>query len=142
MKRNILYGLKPSVILGMIGYYKPHGFHFAVTENPEAPALKLFKMLAEAIGEDGLKGTAKKKLPLKLCQKIQAEFYPERVKEYPVSSEQKYIQLSLLRWLAQKLKLIYFRKRKFVLGRDTKKLIASDKWGEIYQTLFHGFVVQ
>ena len=138
----MLYGLKPSVIFGMIGYYQPHGFYFAVPENPEAPVMKLFKLLAEEIGEKGIRGTTKKNLPLKLCQKIQKELYPKSVEIGLIRSEQELRDLSLIRWLSQKLKLIYFRKGRFVLGRDAKKLIASDRWGEIYQTLFQGFMMQ
>ena len=142
MKENILYGLKPSLLFGMIGYYQPHGFYFAVPKNPDAPVMKLFKMLAEAIGDDGIKGTAKKNLPLKLCQKIQKELYPKSAEMGLVRSEQDLRDLSLLRWLAQKIKLINFRKGKFTLSRELKKLIKLNKWGEVYHQLLIGFITK
>lgn len=142
MKKDILHGLEPSVLLGMIGYYPPHGHSFTLPKDPEAPVLTMFKMLVEEIGEDGVKGTTKKNLPLKLCKKIQSVIHPEIAEKYPVRTEQDYRDLSVLRRLSERAKLIYFRKGRFVLSRDAKKLIKKEAWGTIYQKLFTVFVYE
>ena len=82
-----------------------------------AIALQIFNKLTDAIGEEGLKATAKGNLPLQLCRDILANspkdlfLRPSRIR-----TETEFSQLHVLRIIGEMAGLIKQNKTKFILS--------------------------
>jgi hypothetical protein len=80
------HGLSPSQMHRVLHFPfdSPELERFAESLEPplEAPALTLFALLVEAIGEKGLKPTAKGNLPQRFCREAALSFWGQEKYEY------------------------------------------------------------
>lgn len=112
---------------------------------PEAPIMTLFNLLAEVIGEEGLKTTATGNLPRNLCREAALSFlgdegYQERTRYGGINTEPDFPELHVARLVAELAGLIRKYKGKFILGRECRKLLAEQGLSGIYPRLFRAFV--
>lgn len=113
--------------------------------QPDAPIIRLFGMLAEAIGEDGLKPTAKGNLPRNLCRDIALAYwgenkYYQQTRFRAINSEEDFYELNAVRITAEAAGLIRKYKGRFILGRECRKLLVSGGMAAVYPQLFRAFV--
>jgi hypothetical protein len=113
--------------------------------TPEAPILTLFKLLTDAIGDDGLKATATGNLPRNFCREAARAFWGEE--EYArwsrhgeLRSEDQFAELNTTRLVAGLAGLIRMYKGKFIIGKECRKLLAEQGMAGIYPRLFRAFV--
>jgi len=112
---------------------------------PEAPVLTLFALLVEAIGEKGLKPTAKGNLPRRFCQEAAQAFWgQEKYESYTrygaIRSETDFFDLHYLRLVAELAGLIRKDKGKFVVTAKCRKKISAQGIGTVYPDLFTIYV--
>ena len=113
--------------------------------TPEAPILTLFKLLTDAIGDDGLKATATGNLPRNFCREAAKAFWGEE--EYArwsrhgeLRSEDEFVELNVTRLVAGLAGLIRKYKGKFIIGKECRKLLEVQGMAGIYPRLFRAFV--
>ena len=113
---------------------QPQGVH-------AAPIVYLFSMMVEAIGESGLKATAKGNLPQKFCRAV-AQGYWSRPEARPswfdqrVNREDDFHDLHITRVVAELAKLIRLYRGKFILTGHCRKILKSGGMPAIYNELF------
>lgn len=122
-------------------------FEDVLATNPTAPVLTLFKLLADAIGEQGLKPTAKGNLPRNFCREAALAYwgektYQERTRFGGINQEQDFADLHVTRLVAELAGLIRKFKGRFILSRDCRRLLAGDGMSAIYPRLFRAYVEQ
>ncbi len=109
-----------------------------------APALTLFSLLADAIGEKGLKPTAKGNLPQRFCQEAALSFwgedYERRTRYGSIRSEMDFFDMHCLRLAAGLAGLVRKFKGKFILSAKCRKKIASHGVAAVYPDLFTAYV--
>ena len=114
---------------------------------PAAPIVELFRMLADAIGEKGLKPTVKGNLPLKVVREMALNYlgeegYADFIKYGDIRSEEEYYDLHVTRIVAELAGLIRKYKGKFILSRECRKLLKDDDMGAVYPMLLRAFAVK
>ena len=114
---------------------------------PSAPLLRLFSLLTEAFGEQGLKTTAKGNLPRQFCCESALtywgeETYQERTRYGGINKEDDFSDLHITRLVAELAGLIRKYKGRFILSRDCRKLLAGHGLAAIYPILFRTYVEQ
>jgi hypothetical protein len=121
----------------------PSLVRFADTIDPpqDAPVLKLFSLLAEAIGGEGLKPTAKGNLPQKFCREAALAYWGEekhekRTRYGSIRSEMDFFDMHCLRLVAGMAGLVRKYKGKFILSVKCRKKIAAHGVGAVYPDLF------
>jgi len=112
---------------------------------PDAPVLRLFSLLADAIGDKGLKPTATGNLPQKFCRDAALAFlgdetYEKRTRYSSIHSEMDFFDLHCLRLVAGLAGLLRKYKGKFILTRKCRQKIASHGVGSVYSDLFMAYV--
>ena len=106
---------------------------------PAAPILSLFRLLAGAIGELGLKATATGNLPRKFVQEAASVFEPQG--GYPkylpggIRSEEDFFDLHVTRLVAELSGLVKKTKGKFLLSRACRAELAKPGSGAFYPRL-------
>lgn len=115
--------------------------------TPEAPVLRLFKLLVDAIGDDGLKTTTTGNLPRNFCREAARAYWGEE--EYArwschgeLRSEDEFAELNVTRIVAGLAGLIRKYKGKFIIGKECRKLLAEQGMAGIYPRLFRAFAQQ
>jgi len=113
--------------------------------NPVAPVVTLFKLLADAIGEQGLKPTAKGNLPRNFCREAaQAcwgkQKYQENTRFGGINREEDFDDLHVTRLVAELAGLIRKYKGRFILSRECRRLLSGDGVRAIYPLLFRAYV--
>jgi len=105
-------------------------FPSSLDSDPRIPILSLFKLLADAIGEGGLKATATGNLPRSFCRESARTFLGEE--EYQrwsrygeLRSEPDFREMHTTRLVAGLAGLIRKYKGKFILSKDCRKLLAE-----------------
>jgi hypothetical protein len=101
--------------------------------------------LADAIGTQGLKPTAKGNLPRKVCREAALaywgeETYRKQTRFGDIHSEENCDELHITRLVAQLAGLIRKHRGRLILGRDCRRLLAGDDLGAIYPRLFRAYV--
>ena len=112
---------------------------------PAAPILTLFELLANAIGEQGLKPTAKGNLPRNFCREAAQAYwgeqqYQENTRFGGINREEDFTDLHVTRLVAELAGLIRKYKGRFILSRDCRRLLAEDGMSAIYPRLFRTYV--
>ncbi len=112
-----------------------------------APILTLFELLIDAIGEQGLKPTAKGNLPRSFCREAALTYwgkqeYQERTRYGGINREDDFDDLHVTRLVAELAGLIRKYKGRFILSRDCRRLLAGDGMTAIYPRLFRAYVEQ
>ena len=113
--------------------------------NPTAPILILFELLIDAIGEQGLKPTAKGNLPRNFCRETALTYwgeqrYQERARYGDINREVDFIDLHITRLVAELAGLVRKYKGRFILSRDCRRLLAENGLAAIYPRLFRAYV--
>jgi hypothetical protein len=101
----------------------------------------------EAIGEQGLKPTAKGNLPRKFCREAALAYwdeatYRERTRYGGINKEDDFTDLHITRLVAELAGLIRKYKGRFILSRDCRKLLAGHGLAAVYPILFRTYVEQ
>ena len=113
--------------------------------TPAAPILTLFELLANAIGEQGLKPTAKGNLPRNFCREAALAYlgeqqYRESTRYGGINREEDFADLHVTRLVAVLAGLIRKYKGRFILSRDCRRLLAEGSMVAIYPRLFRAYV--
>lgn len=113
---------------------------------PTAPILTLFELLTDAIGERGLKPTAKGNLPRNFCREAALVYWGERYQENTryggINREEDFNDLHVTRLVAELAGLIRKYKGRFILSRDCRRLLGGDGLETIYPKLFRTYAEQ
>jgi hypothetical protein len=112
---------------------------------PEAPATKLFTLLVEAIGQDGLKATAKGNLPRKFCREAASSYwgeekYAEWTRYGGINREIDIFDLHVIRIVAGMARLIRKYKGRFLLTRKARAGIQKSAGARAYLDLFRAYI--
>lgn len=115
--------------------------------NPTAPILTLFGMLLEAVGEKGLKPTAKGNLPQKFCRGAALAYwgeedYQENTRFGGINREEDFFELHITRLVAELAGLLRKYKGKFILSRNCRALLSGTGLAAVYPRLFRAYVEQ
>jgi len=144
-------GLSPDQMHDLL--YKPFDspetvcFNVDVGSTRDTEIMQMFIPMAEAIGESGLKTTAKGNLPLKFCKSMAEQLRSTKDKEVMghrlliggISSEVDLDILHCTRLVAQLAGLIRKYRGKFVLTRKCKNMLDLRGYGDIYLELFKAY---
>jgi hypothetical protein len=120
------------------------GFPPRLDISPQAPIVTLFQLLADAIGDEGLKPTATGNLPRQVCRDAALAFWGEEKYRHQsrygeLRSEPEFPDLHVTRLIAEQAGLIRKYKGKFILGKDCRKLMAEQGMAGVYPRLFQAF---
>ena len=148
-------GLSPEQMTHLL--YKPFDspetvyFNADVASTRDTEIMRLFISLVEAIGESGLKTTAKGNLPLKFCKAMAEQLRQADDEESGgirllriggISSEVDLEVLHCTRLVAQLAGLIRKYRGKFVLTKKCKKMLVLGDYGNIYLELFKAYTTK
>lgn len=145
------HGLSPEQMHRFLyfAFDSPHlvSFPDPLDTTPAAPILTLFDLLAAAIGDQGLKLTAKGNLPQKLCRQAAVSYmgeeaYREHTRYGGINREEDFIELHVTRLVAELAGLIRKHKGRFIASRECRKLLAGAGSAGIYPRLFRAYVRQ
>jgi len=114
---------------------------------PTAPILTLFELLTGAIGEQGLKPTARGNLPQKFCREAAPvywgeEKYSENTRFRGINREDDFLDLHVTRLVAELAGLIRKYKGRFILTRECRRLLAKGGLASIYPRIFRTCIEQ
>lgn len=149
--RDEFHGLSPEQMHQMLNlpFSSPELVCIAevLPTNPTAPILRLFNLLTDAIGEKGLKPTAKGNLPRKFCREAALDYwgeetYQERTRFGGINREDDFPDLHVTRLVAELAGLVRKYKGRFILSHDCRRLLAGGGLAEIYPRLFRTYVEQ
>ncbi len=111
---------------------------------PDSPMATLFNLMVEAIGDQGLKATAKGNLPRKFCRDNAQGYYVERsrlrmMRVCGIVKEEDFFELHVTRRVAELAGLIRKYKGHFILSRDCRGLLADGGMSAVYPRLFRAY---
>jgi hypothetical protein len=138
-------GLSPEQMASLmyVPFDSPHlvAFADALPEQAQAPLLMLYGHIASAIGDTGLKATARGNLPRKLVQAAAADYFPDPDDlAARVYREEDFVYLESTRRIAERTGLIRKRQGKFLLTKKGRELHAAAGAAAAYPILFRAFV--
>jgi hypothetical protein len=112
--------------------------------EPSAPILTLFTLLIDAIGEDGLKATAKGNLPRTFCREAAREHwgveeYRRRTELGEIYKEDDFPDLQAARYAADFAGLVRLRSAHFRLTDKCKRILSRHGTAGIYPLLLRGY---
>ncbi|WP_428608200.1 YecA family protein [Sedimenticola sp.] len=145
------HGLSPEQMHQMLNFpFASPGlarFSEVLDATPAAPILTLFQQLTGAIGNQGLKPTAKGNLPRNFCREAALAYwgeqrYQEKTRYGGINGEEGFVDLHITRLVAELAGLIRKYKGRFILSRDCRRLLADDGLAAIYPRLFRAYVEQ
>lgn len=118
------------------------------TEKPTAPSLDLLMHLFEAMGEDGLKATAKGNLPRSFCRDAAARYFREERHHFDLlapdpaklSSEEDFLDLHVTRYVARAAGLIRLHRKTYTPTKRARELLDRHGAAGIYPVLLRAFV--
>ena len=113
--------------------------------EPSAPVVTLFSLLADGIGEAGLKATATGNLPRNFCREAARSFwgeeaYGERVKYAGINKETDFFDLHVLRLTATLAGLVRKYRGRYILTRECRKVLDKQGLAGIYPVLLRTYV--
>lgn len=141
-------GLSPEQMAGLLNrpFSAPRLVVFpeVLDSPPNAPVTRLFSLLVEAIGEQGLKPTAKGNLSRHLCREAALAYwgeqkYQEETRLGGINREADFFDLHVTRIVAELAGLIRTYKGKFILSRDCRRLLAESGLAAVYPRLFRAY---
>ncbi|HOC37985.1 MAG TPA: SEC-C metal-binding domain-containing protein [Thermodesulfobacteriota bacterium] len=147
--RDEFHGLSPEQMHHILNFpfTSPQLVTYAETvdDTPTAPILTLFGLLIEAIGESGLKPTAKGNLPQKFCREAALrywgeELYRENTRFGGINKEEDFIDLHVTRLVSGLAGLIRMYKGRFILSRECRRILAHSGMGGVFPRLFRAYV--
>jgi hypothetical protein len=112
--------------------------------TPQAPLLTLFRLLAEALGEQGLKATAKGNLPRRIVQEAALAFERqgrhERCAPIAIRTEEDFFELHVTRLVAELSRLIHQTNGRFLLSLPGRTALTDEGLAGLYPRLFLTYV--
>ena len=116
-----------------------------VAPDSSAPILTLFGLLAEAVGEKGLKATATGNLPRNVCREAALSYwgdetYRENTRYAGINKEDDFSHLHVARLVAELAGLIKKYRGRFILSRECRRSLAEHGLGGIYPRLLLAYV--
>jgi len=116
----------------------------AITTSPTAPIVTLLGMLLEAIGEKGLKPTAKGNLPQKFCREAALtywgeEVYRENTRFGGINREEDFLDLHITRVTAELAGLLRKYKGRFIPSRNCRAVLTGKGLAAAYPRSFYGY---
>jgi len=145
-------GLSPEQMTRLLyrPFDSPETIQFAtdIEPSPDIRIMRLFMALVEAIGERGLKPTAKGNLPLKFCKALAQELSggdDERsflLRYSGIRSETDFEELHCTRLVAELAGLVRKYRGKFVLTRKCRDMLAKQDVGHLYFELFKAYTMK
>ena len=146
-------GLSPEQMTHVL--YRPFDspetiqFSTDIESSPDIRIMRIFKALVEAIGECGLKPTARGNLPLKFCKAFAQElsegdddersFY---LRYGGIRTETDFEELHSTRLVAELAGLVRKYRGKFVLTRKCRDMLVKQENGRIYFELFRAYTTR
>jgi hypothetical protein len=120
-------------------------FHNNIKPPLDAPVIRLFSLLMDAIGEKGLKATATGNLPRKFCREAARSFwgevkYQNRTQIFSIRTEPEFQEMHALRLVAELAGIIRKYKGKFILATRYRKVVSESGPGAVYFELFKAYV--
>ncbi|MEA3362128.1 MAG: SEC-C metal-binding domain-containing protein [Thermodesulfobacteriota bacterium] len=111
----------------------------------ESPILTLFSLLVEAIGEEGLKPTAKGNLPQRLCRDAASRYLGSKTEPLPtlhrrVNKEDDFFDLHVTRIVAEMAGLVRKYRGKFILSRECRRILKKQGVMGVYPLLFRTYI--
>jgi len=149
--RDEFHGLSPEQMHRILNFpFASPGlvrFPEVLDATPAAPILTLFKLLTVAIGDQGLKPTAKGNLPRNFCREAALAYWGEQkdqeiTRHRGINREEDFDDLHVTRLVAELAGLIRKYKGRFILSRDCHRLLAENGLPAVYPRLFRGYVEQ
>ena len=147
--RADFHGLSPEQMHRLLHFpfTSPHLVCFPdPMEGPlSAPILTLFGMIAEAVGEKGLKPTATGNLPRALCREAALtlwgeEVYRENTRFGGINKEEDFKDLHVTRVVAELAGFLRKHKGRFVLSRACRRMLTERGVDALYPALFRVYV--
>ncbi|MBN1625674.1 MAG: SEC-C domain-containing protein [Deltaproteobacteria bacterium] len=113
--------------------------------TPSAPILSLFSMLVDAIGDKGMKPTAKGNLPRNFCREAAMSYwgeetYLENTLFCGINREEDFFEMHITRIIAGIAGLVRKYKGRFMLSRNCRSLMSKMGLAGIYPRLFRAYV--
>ncbi|MDO8682462.1 MAG: SEC-C metal-binding domain-containing protein [Armatimonadota bacterium] len=146
--RDEFHGLSSDQMNGIL-YYPFDSpelvtFPSCLDTQPSAPILTLFQLLAEAIGDQGLKPTATGNLPRKFLREAGLAYwgevgYQKHTQFGNIRTETDLYDMHVTRIVAELAGLVRKYKGKFILGRDCRKLLGERGMAGIYPRLLRTY---
>jgi len=145
------HGLSPEQMYRLLHFpfASPELLHLpeVLTTSPTAPIVTLFVMLLEAIGEKGLKPTAKGNLPQKFCREAALaywgeEVYRENTRFGRINREENFLDLHVTRLTMELAGLIRKYKGRFILSRNCRALLSGKGLAALFPRVFTAYVEQ
>ncbi|MCP5346603.1 MAG: SEC-C metal-binding domain-containing protein [Gammaproteobacteria bacterium] len=145
------HGLSPEQMHRILNFpFASQGlvrFPDVLDATPAARILTLFQQLTDAIGEQGLKPTAKGNLPRNFCREAALVYwreqrYQDNTRYGGINREEDFDDLHVTRLVAELAGLIRKYKGRFILSRDCRRLLSDDGLAAIYPRLFRAYVEQ
>lgn len=144
-------GLSPELMSHLLyaPFNSPNTVSFSTDIEPtaDAPIMRMFIALVEAIGETGLKATAKGNLPLKFCKQMAQQLREEDddnrlLRIGGIRSETDLRELHCTRLVAELAGLIRKYRGKFILSRKCRELLVGPDRGHLYMELFKAYTIK
>lgn len=115
--------------------------------EPDAPLAHLFGLLAEAIGDKGLKPTAKGNLPRNACRAIMQAWLGEsgyaRYTRYSgINREDDASELHVTRIVAELAGFVRKYRGRFILSRPARAMLADTGQRQLYPQLFRTYATE
>jgi hypothetical protein len=122
-------------------------FSVGIEPGPDVEIMGIFLTLVQAIGESGLKATAKGNLPLKFCKSMAQQLQEaaddqRRLRFGGIRSETDLEQLHCTRLVAELAGLIRKYRGHFVLTRKCRDMLSPQDLGGIYLELFKSYTTR
>jgi hypothetical protein len=123
------------------------GFSSNIIPPADVPVIRLFSMLVDGIGENGLKTTATGNLPRNFCRESARAFwgevkYQKRIKIFSIRTEPEFQEMHCLRIVAELAGIVRKYKGKFILATRYRKALAESGPGSVYFELFKAYAQQ
>lgn len=143
------HGLSPEQMHRILNlpFASPELVHFPEVLDifPTTSILTLSELLMNAIGEQGLKPTAKGNLPRNFCREAALAYwgeqqYQENTRFGGINREENFADLHTIRLVTELAGLIRKYKGRFIPSRDCRRLLAGDGMSTIYPRLFRAYV--
>jgi hypothetical protein len=120
-------------------------FAGVLPHEPDSPVTTIFKALAEAIGDNGLKPTAAGNLPQKVVRDIAiavtgSDTHGMGSLRWRMNREEEYYELQITQLVAELAGLIRMFKGRFTLTKKCRTLLKSRGMAGIWPELFRAYV--
>lgn len=145
--RNDFQGLSPKQMGLMINepFTTPGLVSFsAAPQSAHAPIMRLFNLLVDAIGEKGMKPTAKGNLSRNFCRDAALQFwgdeeYRRQNEVFSINTEPDFEEMHVTRIVAEQAGLLRKYQGRFILSRSYLKMRASKGLSGVYPKLLEAY---